>query len=141
MKNGDIVSFTSYCKVQNLHSSNEIVDLKDLNKENTYEMRGDSLINELVSADDFDKVEKCTKTQLAAKLAEVGSLPFTVVFEKQNGELRTLRGIMLKVENGLGRSNVIDLDLPLNDKAKRMRQVDHRTLKSLIVNNKKFILK
>jgi hypothetical protein len=144
MKKGHIVSYTSYCKVESIGTNyfdKDTLNLKDLNNENTYQMKGKALIDQLVSADEYEKEEKCTKTQLAEKFALVGSHPFTVVFEKQNGDLRTLRGIMLKVENGLGRSNVIDLDLPISDKAKRMRQVDHRTLKSLIVNGVKYILK
>jgi hypothetical protein len=139
MKKNDIVSYTSYAKITSIGTNN--VSVIDLNNLTDYSINGKELLAQLVSADDFKSTEKCTKTELADKLANVGSFPFTVVFEKQNGETRTLRGLMLKVENGLGRSNVIDLDLPKADKANRMRQVDHRTLKSLIVNNVKYILK
>ena len=139
MKKNDIVSYTSYSKITLVGNNN--VSVVDLNNGTEYDINGKLLVDQLVSADDFEKTQKCTKTELADKIANVGALPFTVVFEKQHGESRTLRGIMLKVENGLGRSNVIDLDLPLADKANRMRQVDHRTLQSLIVNNVKYILK
>lgn len=139
MKKNDIVSYTSYSKITEVGTNN--ISVVDLNNLTNYAIHGKELIAQLVSADDFKIIEKCTKTELAEKLANVGSYPFTVVFEKQNGESRTLRGLMLKVENGLGRSNVIDLDLPYTDKANRMRQVDHRTLQSLIVDSVKYILK
>ena len=45
---------------------------------------------------------------------------------------------LLSSEGNLGRSSVIDLDAP---HGKNYRQIDHRTLESLIINNKKYILK
>ena len=46
---------------------------------------------------------------------------------------------MVEVENNLGRSLVIDLRAP--DKNNRFRQVDHRTIESIIFKNKKYVLK
>lgn len=45
---------------------------------------------------------------------------------------------MIEVENNLGRSLVVDLRAPLND---RFRQVDHRTIESIVFKNVKYVLK
>lgn len=55
------------------------------------------------------------------------------------GEERTLIGYLLKVEPKVGRSTVIDLELP-TDKY-RIRQVDHRTINWLIIKNVKYLVK
>ena len=55
------------------------------------------------------------------------------------GEERTLIGYLSKVEPKVGRSTVIDLELP-KDKY-RIRQVDHRTINWLILKNIKYVVK
>lgn len=55
------------------------------------------------------------------------------------GEERTLIGYLSKVEPKVGRSTVIDLELP-RDKY-RIRQVDHRTINWLIIKNVKYTVK
>ena len=55
------------------------------------------------------------------------------------GAERTLIGYLSKVEAKVGRSIVIDLELP-TDKY-RIRQVDHRTINWLILKNVKYIVK
>ena len=55
------------------------------------------------------------------------------------GEERTLIGYLSKVELKVGRSTVIDLELP-KDKY-RIRQVDHRTINWLILKNVKYVVK
>jgi hypothetical protein len=55
------------------------------------------------------------------------------------GEERTLVGYLLKVEQRMGRSSVIDLDIPLNQH--RIRLIDHRTLNWLILKNVKYVVK
>ena len=44
---------------------------------------------------------------------------------------------MVEVENNLGRSLVIDLK---SDSANKFRQVDHRTIESIIFKNVKYVL-
>lgn len=141
-KTDTIIAFTTYAKV-NDHFRNTLM-VRDLHRETDFSITGMKLIKECLSADEYETTEKVTLTTLAQKLSEVGHRPFTVVFTKANGEERTLRGQMVKVETGLGRSEVIDFDLdnnPKKDFDTRVRQVDHRTLKSLIVDNVKYIIK
>lgn len=55
-----------------------------------------------------------------------------------SGEEVQMTCFLLSSEGNLGRSSVIDLDAP---HGKNFRQIDHRTLESLIINNKKYLLK
>ena len=55
------------------------------------------------------------------------------------GETRTLVGYLVETESKLGRSNVIDLEIPTNQH--RGRLVDHRSINWIILKNKKYILK
>ena len=54
------------------------------------------------------------------------------------GEACTLRCHLVNAENKLGRSRVIDLDATTPSK---FRQIDHRTIEYIIVNNTKYFLK
>ena len=104
---------------------------------------GEKLVRSLDSADEFETTEKVSKTELAAIFGEVKDNVFTVNFEKQDGSPRTLRGYMVTRETGMGRSQVVDLDIKRGegDYDNRLRQVDHRTLQSLIVGGVKYIKK
>ena len=67
-----------------------------------------------------------------------------IVKEAYKGEERILRGYLVQVETGFGRSMVIDLEADKGtrpDYDGRLRQVDHRTLKWLIYKNVKYIVK
>ncbi|MGI0482791.1 hypothetical protein ACN4EE_18645 [Geminocystis sp. CENA526] len=55
------------------------------------------------------------------------------------GEERTLIGYLLEINNEMGRSSAIDLEI---EKGKnRLRQIDHRTINYLIFKNTKYIVK
>ena len=77
-------------------------------------------------------------TQLAEELIASKGVPFTVEFIKKEGDTRKLRGRFKRTEPLMGRSHVDDLDLAESYKE---RQVDHRSILSLIKNNTKFVLK
>lgn len=143
MKQKDnIISFTTYAKVDK--ANNVELSVTDLHRDTKFDIRGKRLIDELDSADEYETTEKLGLMELADRFSKVGHYPFTVEFKKQNGELRKIRGRMVQVENGLGRSHVIDFDIdkdPSKDYDNRMRQVDHRTIQSLIVNKVKYIKK
>lgn len=49
-----------------------------------------------------------------------------------------MRGHLVKCENSLGRSTVIDLSSKADNK---FRQVDHRTIEYIILRNVKYVLK
>ena len=103
-------------------------------------MNGADLIESAYSADRFTEESKVTKTEMATILMKSYHIPFTVTFVKQGGEERTLRGLLIEPEPVMGRSKVEDLDIT-GSKQSRFRLVDHRSLISLIVGGKKYILK
>jgi hypothetical protein len=110
----------------------------DLINGGNFRVVGAKLIESFSSADTYESEESVTKTELAEKLVSAGPLPFTVCFLKSKGAERVLRGRLLEHESLLGRSLVHDFDVT---KGPPLREVDHRSLKWLIVNNVKYILK
>lgn len=136
MKEGDIVKLTRYAKVKNVVGDS--VEAKDLDGPETFTIEGCKLLSFLDSADDYAADHAVSKTVLSNVLSNAGDKPFTVCFIKQNGELRKLRGRLFDPNTGLGRSIVEDLDIPEED---RFREVDHRTIQSLIIDNVKYTRK
>lgn len=86
----------------------------------------------LLQAIPSDKNNSLTETEIVKALKKVSK---TLL----EGEERTLIGYLSRVEPKVGRSTVIDLELP-KDKY-RIRQVDHRTINWLILKNIKYIVK
>lgn len=77
-------------------------------------------------------------------MSDKDAMSKTKVERAMLGEDRTMRGRLISVEAKLGRSQVIDLDIDKQLKGDwdiRQRQVDHRTIKSLIVNRVKYVVK
>jgi hypothetical protein len=136
IKSGDILCFHRWVKVN--RAGNEEINVTSVDHGNTFDIRGESLIASGMSGDSFSETLRVSKTDAAKILSESVDRPFTVVFKKADGSLRTLRGRLIpSADSILGRSMVEDLDLKDN----RVRQVDHRTIVSLIVDNTKFVVK
>ena len=134
---GDIMSFVYYTKVKSVNGDTVIVcDLDDDNKE--ISISGKELLEKSFSADQFEKEENVSKTRAAEILVHSANKPLTVNFLKSDGEERTLRGRLVKPEPLLGRSMVEDLDLKSDH---RLRQVDHRTIRYLIVDGIRYNVK
>jgi hypothetical protein len=136
VKCGDLMSFTYYAKVENVKKDE--LCCRDVDSQDEFKVIGDVLIKKAASADLFDSMKKVTKTEAAELLVKAYNKPFTVVFDKQDGEERTLRGRLVEPEPLLGRSMVEDLDLTTGS---RLRQVDHRTIKSLTLDNIRYEVK
>lgn len=141
-----IIAFTRYMKVtrqpqnNNRYWDRDSLQCDDLHNEKGrgVEIRGQELLKQLDSADEYAETTAVTMTKLATLLIEAGVKPFTVCFVKQDGDKRTLRGRLIVAEPLMGRSMVEDLDLPLDDKAGRVRLVDHRTIEWLVINNVRY---
>lgn len=103
-----------------------------------FDVTGVPLIAGGMSADYWAVEELVTMTRLAEQLVRSTNRPLTVVFVKANGEPRTLRGRLVSAEPLLGRSYCEDLDIAHDDKKGRLRLVDHRTLRSLIVGGARY---
>jgi len=115
----------------------------------------------------YDSEEKITRTEMVDKLVNAKECVFTVTFRKLKkdediaqrlrgikdkkelqdknlakelieGKLHTITGHLLKSENALGRSMVIDLN---ESYGQSFRLVDHRTVQELTLQNVHYVLK
>jgi hypothetical protein len=59
--------------------------------------------------------------------------------EAMKGEERNLKGYLINIEPKMGRSSVIDLEIPKGEH--NVRLIDHRTLNSIIIKNIKYQVK
>jgi len=133
-------------------------------------MSRDIMEYEMHSGTTYDKEEKTTRTEIVNMMADAKESVFTVTFHKQiddkfateliktapkdtwktpakiktlakdltHGAECTMTCFLSKSEGKLGRSRVIDLNAPWG---MNYRQVDHRTITSLIYKNVKYTLK
>ena len=130
----EYLSMITYVKVRKIEGST--LHVTNVKQGNDFQVQGRELVEkELSSAAQFETEEKLTATELAEKFTRCGDSVFTVTFTKADGTERTLIGHFLHTEPLLGRSYVIDLEV------NAQRLVDHRTIKSLIVQNVKYVLK
>lgn len=135
-----LMAFTYWAKVKEVRSNGEALIICDLDNGNTeIQVTGKELVARAYSADQYAEEEKVGKTKAAELLVSSPNRPFTVCFEKQDGTERVLKGRLVQPEPLLGRSMVEDLEA--TDPKGRLRQVDHRTIKYLIVDGVKYTVK
>jgi len=167
LKMGQFLSMTSYMNVQSF-GRGDLVTVKNQHG-HTMQMSKE-LLETMYSATHYKQVVPLNMTGLAELLQSVQDHVFTVNFKKQatktlaaqilqeaeasdftdskkltqlakkliQGEDCSLTCHMVEVENNLGRSLVIDLKATSDSK---FRQVDHRTIESIIFKNVKYELK
>lgn len=135
VKVGDVMAFTYWGQITGKAFNSVSVKGLDESTPTEFHVNGVPLVEAAASADQFHETVKANKTEIAEKLVASHRKPFTVCFEKENGEERVLRGRLIAHEIMFGRSQVEDLDQPEKD---RFRLVDHRSLKWLIVDGIKF---
>jgi len=136
IKKGEILSSTLYMEV--LDKDGTSVKVRDSNK-NEFTVQGKGLIEKTMNSNtQFDTEEKVSRTQAVEALLTAGDTVFTVEFTKADGSDRVLVGRLINTENHMGRSNVEDL---LTTDTHKLRQVDHRTIKSLILRGVKYNVK
>jgi len=142
IKTNDLMSITYYFKVTGVKNNGSSVSCRDVtNDKMTFDINGTDLLESCASADQVTTEERVTMTKAAELLVNAHGVPFTVCFTKQDGKDRVLRGRLLTPEPLLGRSKVEDLDLPGNNPTARMRQVDHRTIKYIVLNGVKHVVR
>ena len=159
-------SAISYYRVNSFNKDNtvNVHEKKDSNSE--LQMARDILETEMNSSLVFDSEQKVSRTEMLNKLLAVGEKVFTVTFNKKVDDehirdiLSTIKKSgktdlkklskeivtgkecqmschMASSEHQLGRSQVLDLNAP---HGRNFRQVDHRTINSLIVQNVKYVV-
>lgn len=139
IKPSDLMTFINWAKVVKVLDNEDKLVVEDLDTGTSITVEGKALIQYCSSADRYAQEEKVTKTRAAEILITSYNKPFTVAFIKQDGSERILRGRLITAEPLLGRSMVEDLDV--DRKQHRQRQVDHRTIKWIIVENVKYLVK
>lgn len=137
VKVGDIMAFTYYGKVN--RKVLDLLEVTNIDTNTDFHVRGNELISLSKSADQYNTEQEVTKMRAAEILVNSYNVPMTVSFTKANGENRVMRCRLVQPEHLLGRSHVEDLDLP--SETSRLRQIDHRTIEYLIVNNIKYTVK
>jgi hypothetical protein len=139
VKVGHLMAFTYYTKVEHVSADGCRLVVSDLDSGlEKISIDGRDLVENSISADYFKEEEKVTKTKAAELLVSSHGKLFTVCFVKTDGEERVLRGRLVNPEPLLGRSTVEDLEQPAG---KRIRLVDHRTIRWLVLEGVKYIVK
>jgi len=165
LKMGQYLSMTSYMTVTGLGS---MISVR--NQFGQVMMMSKELLTTMYSATHYESEVGLNMTGLAQLLQSVQDHVFTVNFKKQATEENAVQAIlasdnstfgdakklaqlaksiitgedcsitchMVQVENSLGRSLVIDLK---TDSANKFRQIDHRTISSIIFKNVLYSLK
>ena len=146
VKKGHLMAFVYYAHVADVnalgyHVSNGVnLKVKGLdNNQGEFGVHGKELVQNAFSADVWAEEKSVNQTEMIEVLMRSYNRPFTVVFTKDDGvSERTLRGRLIEPDGLRGRSKVEDMDEP---EGKRFRLVDHRTLKSLVVDGVKYSIK
>ena len=142
VREDDLMCFSYWGRVKDSRArelpTGHTVDVANVDDGQEFTVHGTALIERSASADQFNDEVLVTQTELAEKLVSSWNTPFTVVFTKKDGSVRTLRGRLINHEHLMGRSRVEDLDIATGS---RFRLVDHRNLISLVVGNVKYVLK
>lgn len=138
VKVGDLMAFVYWGEVTSATKGGEKLKIKSVDTNNEFFVDGRDLIETAFSADRYNNTQSVTKTEAAEILVSSYNRPFTVAFTKADGSTRTLRGRLIKPEPLLGRSMVQDLDI---SDGESLRQVDHRTISSIVVDNVKYEVK
>lgn len=133
MKKNDIVALFRYAKVKAVFSPNHIL-VTDLETGNDFEINGKELVDDLFNATEVKETKVVSRTEAETQLVNVGHQPITVCFTKQGGDERVMKCKRVG-DAHFGRSLVFDFD------SGSMKQVDHRTLKWLVVNGVKYRVK
>jgi phage antirepressor YoqD-like protein len=139
VKKNDLMAFIYWGMIEGADKRKEELMVKCADNDEGFRVKGVPLIETSHSADQYHTTKRTTKTRVAETLVSAHNRPLSVCFVKTDGTERVLRGRLVKPEPLLGRSMVEDLDLPNTDH--RLRQVDHRTIKWLIVDGVKYTVR
>lgn len=167
LKVGDRLSRVSYMKILGKRGNSFSVE----NEEGMqWTIAGSILQNEAFSATQYTDEREVSRTEMVEALESAGDSVFTVVFDKKTsqksivaalseldelpnkktqlnklakammaGEERRLTGYLASTEPKMGRSTVVDLEIATTKH--RLRLVDHRTVKELVLRNVRYTLK
>lgn len=136
IKRGDAIQLVHNCEV--ITATPQYLTVMDKERNFQFDIQGEKLISEISSGSYFGETKEVSKTEAAEILLRTHGRIFTVEFVKQDGKLRTLRGYLQGVEELLGRSYCVDIDV---EGPHKTRLVDHRTILSIIFNGIKYVVR
>jgi hypothetical protein len=136
IKENEYVSFTQYLKVKSKGKDSIIVE-NHLGA--TLEIDGVDLIETLDSAGQYKETIKVSKHEMVDKLQGAKDKVFTIKFQKTDGSDRVLTGHLHGIEGNLGRTSVIDLEIPVDDKTRGLRLIDNRQIEWLVLDGVMYI--
>jgi hypothetical protein len=140
IKPGDLMLFPYWARVVRVRPPGDLAVVVNVDTGEEFTVEGLPLMQAAGSADFVGEEREVTRTALEGILKVSINKPFTVLFVKQDGKERVLRGRYV-APAAAGRSLVEDLDLPHDAKGSRYRYVDHRTLKWFIVDGIRYTVK
>ena len=136
IKEGEFLSVTEYYKVVSKRKDSILV-VNQHGQE--IEVTGIDLIESFNSAGQYIETKKVGKHEMVEALHNAKDTVFTVCFIKKDGSERILVGHLKGIEAHLGRTEVIDLEVPVGDKTFGIRQIDNREIQWVVINNTKYI--
>jgi len=136
IKTGEFLSFTQYLKV--LSKTKDSITVNNQYGEEL-EICGVDLIETLHSAGQFSKTVKASKHEMVEALQHAKDKVFTVCFIKADKSERILVGHLNSIEAHLGRTQVVDLEVPVGDRTEGLRLVDNREIKWVVLDGTKYI--
>lgn len=138
VKSNDVMAITYFVRTLRVENGGQKVLMEDLDSGQKFWLEGKDLLERSTSADQVLTEKKVTKTEAAELVVSAHNVPFTVCFDKVDGTERVMRCRLVSPEPLLGRSHVVDLDIT---EKHNLRQVDHRSIKWLILNTVKYVVK
>lgn len=139
---GDYMLFGYWAKVAGVQSRGSdgiIVQCTNALTGQPFEVRGRPLVELAKSADYVAQTVTASRSKVAEIMGTSRNTPFKVCYTKKDGTERTLVGYMLAPDPWLGRSLVRDLEVKPGDPYQR--EVNHATIKWLIIEGTKYIVK
>lgn len=171
IKKGDKLSMTYYLTVKDVDYSGESIDVEDQAGMEFSISGKKLIEDTINTANQFTQVINVSRTEIIDKLESAGDSVFSATFNKlpnetslsealgkmavadltdtkklkklakevMLGEERTIVGYLVSLEPKMGRSTVHDLEVPKGQHP--LRQIDHRTISSLVIKNVKYVVK
>ena len=122
-------------------STLEELNCRDVHTGLEFSVQGESLIHRTHNTFEFNETKKVTMTNLAEILVGAGDKVFTATFIKKDGTERVLKGRLIKPEPLMGRSMVEDFEEKDKNGKPAVKQIDHRTLQSIVIGRTRYELK
>ncbi len=147
VKTGDLMAIITYVKVKDAQNAGNNVRCVDLNLGTEFAIQGKELVAAAFSADYYAEEVELSRTEVCRILVNSPNRPLSLEFVKKPekgklvGDDRVLKGRFIAEVPFDGRSFCEDLEIAKDDPRGRMREVDHRTIKWLIVDGVKYTVK